>query len=73
MEYRKEIIDLYNSNEYQRLKAYYSKRSTLDILGVARSELAHSNMLAWLLDPNETHGLGLFPIRKFLQLLTTTR
>ena len=73
MEYRKEIIDLYNSNEYQRLKAYYSKRSTLDILGVARSELAHSNMLAWLLDPNETHGLGLFPIRKFLQLLTKAK
>ena len=52
MEYRKEIIDLYNPDEYQRLKAYYSKRSTLDILGVARSELAHSNMLAWLLDPS---------------------
>ena len=73
MEYRKEIIDLYNSNEYQWLKAYYSKRSTLDILGVARSELAHSNMLAWLLNPNETHGLGLFPIRKFLQLLTKAK
>ena len=73
MEYRKDIISLYNSDEYQRLKAYYSKRSTLDILGVARNELAHSNMLAWLLDQNETHGLGLFPIRKFLQLLTKAK
>ena len=73
MEYRKDIINLYNSDEYQRLKAYYSKRSTLDILGVARSELAHSNMLAWLLDPKETHGLGLFPIRKFLHLLVMAK
>ena len=73
MDYRKDIINLYNSDEYQRLKAYYSKRSTLDILGVARSELAHSNMLAWLLDPEETHGLGLFPIRKFLHLLVMAK
>lgn len=73
MEYRKEIINLYNSDEYQRLKAYYSKRSLLDILGVARSEIAHSNMLAWLLDPNETHGLGLFPMRKFLHLLVVAK
>ena len=73
MECRKEIIDLYNSDEYQRLKAYYAKRSMLDILGVARSELAHSNMLAWLLDPNETHGLGSFPMRKFLHLLVVAK
>lgn len=73
MGYRKEIIDLYNSEEYQRLKAYYSKRSMLDILGVARNELAHSNMIAWLLDPGETHGLGLFASKKLLHLLVMAK
>ena len=30
-------------------------------------------MLAWLLDPEETHGLGLFSIRKFLHLLVMAK
>lgn len=29
-----------------------------DVLKIARAEIRHSNMLAWLLDPNESHGLG---------------
>lgn len=29
-----------------------------DILKLTRYEIRHSNMLAWLLDPNENHGLG---------------
>ena len=73
MGHRQDIIRLYNSTEFQQLKAYYAKRSALDILGVARDELAHSNMLAWLLDPSETHGLGLFPVRKFLHLLVMAK
>jgi hypothetical protein len=73
MGHRQDIIRLYNSTEFQQLKAYYAKRSALDIFGVARDELAHSNMLAWLLDPSETHGLGLFPVRKFLHLLVMAK
>lgn len=29
-----------------------------DVLKIARTEIRHSNVLAWLLDPNEDHGLG---------------
>lgn len=29
-----------------------------DALGVARAEIRHSNFLAWLLDPGESHGQG---------------
>lgn len=29
-----------------------------DVLKVADAEIRHSNMLAWLLDPNANHGLG---------------
>jgi hypothetical protein len=29
-----------------------------DALGIVRRELQHSNFLAWLLDPNESHGQG---------------
>lgn len=37
------------------------------VLKIARTEIRHSNMLAWLLDPNENHGLG----TSFLRALIT--
>lgn len=32
--------------------------NVFDALGVARKEIRHSNFLAWLLDPGESHGQG---------------
>lgn len=29
-----------------------------DVLKISRAEIRHSNMLGWLLDPNENHGMG---------------
>lgn len=37
-----------------------------DVLGVARMEIRHSNVLAWLLDPNAEHGFGTGLIRALL-------
>ena len=42
-----------------------------DVLGVARAEIRHSNVLGWLLDPNESHGLGDAVIRGFLNHVAT--
>ena len=36
------------------------------VLGIQDSELAHSNFLAWLLDPNQSHGLGAYFLKSFL-------
>lgn len=38
-----------------------------DVLGMARAEIRHSNVLSWLLDPRGTHGLGTLFLRTFLQ------
>ncbi len=38
-----------------------------DILKISRTEIRHSNMLAWLLNPNENHGLDDAVIRGFIQ------
>ena len=73
MDIRTEIIRLYNSTAYQELSRYYKRRSSFDILGVARKEYVHSNFLAWLLDPAETHGCGVYTLKKFLQLLVTSK
>lgn len=40
----------------------------MSILKVAHKELQHSNLLAWLFNPNETHGLGDFFIKEFIKL-----
>ena len=40
----------------------------MEILGVAHRELQHSNFLAWLFSPNESHNLGDFAIKEFIKL-----
>ena len=34
------------------------KFNLFDVLKISKAEIRHSNMLAWLLNPNENHGLG---------------
>lgn len=66
---RKSIVNLFNSGQYQELKNYYSQRSFFDILKIMRNENIHSNFIAWLLDPCQSHGLNVYPIKKFLEML----
>lgn len=40
-----------------------------DVLGVSRTEIRHSNMLAWLLDPNESHATGGLLLRLVISLV----
>lgn len=43
-------------------------KSYMRILGVEKNELAHSNFLAWLLNPLEEHGLGEEFAKSFLAI-----
>lgn len=40
-----------------------------DILKITRTEIRHSNMLSWLLNPNENHGLGEKVLKGFIQFV----
>lgn len=40
------------------LLPWTGKFNLFDVLKVTRTEIRHSNMLGWLLDPNENHGFG---------------
>ena len=73
VDYRNKMINLYNSTEYQELSAYYAKKSAFSVLGIARRETRHSNMIAWLLTPKGGHGFGKNPMRRFLQLLAIAK
>lgn len=67
------IKEFRDSPEYRELADYYGRKTLFDILGIARKEQYHSKMLKWLLDPKESHGLGLLPLQKFLKAIATAK
>lgn len=54
------------------LAEWTSKFNLFDILKITRTEIRHSNILSWLLNPNENHGLGDGILRGFIQYVATT-
>lgn len=51
------------------LLPWTGKFNLFDVLKITRAEMRHSNMLGWLLNPNENHGLGDTFLRGILQRL----
>lgn len=58
-----------SDSNVRMLHRIFKRKSITDIYGVARKELQHSNFLAWLLDPYESHGLGAYALERFLLLV----
>lgn len=50
----------------KRLEDLLAEFNLFDFLDIARSELRHSRVIAWLLNPRESHGLGAYFLRGFL-------
>lgn len=57
---------LVGNTDLEQLEARLSEFNLFRVLRVERAEIRHSNVLAWLLDPAETHGLGPVFLRRFL-------
>lgn len=55
--------------ELAQLEVKLSEFNIFRVLGAGRSELRHSNMLAWLCDPSASHGLGDLFTRRWLMSL----
>ncbi|MFV0172581.1 PD-(D/E)XK nuclease family protein [Empedobacter falsenii] len=66
---RDEIIKFKNDPDFQKLENFYYSKSFSEILGVSRREISHSGFLSWLLNNTESHNLGEFPIKKFLDIV----
>ena len=67
----KDVTELLESAEFRR---YHRERqaprfNVFDVLRYSEYEIRHSNVLAWLLKPGETHGLGDKFLRRFLENL----
>ncbi|MYC53042.1 MAG: hypothetical protein F4X47_12070 [Gammaproteobacteria bacterium] len=64
-----ELDRLVADSGFLRYHAEYVKRrefNAFDVLRYAEYEIRHGNVMAWLLDPNETHGIGRVFLEWFL-------
>jgi hypothetical protein len=66
---RREIRNFNNDENVSKLESYYNSKSLPEIIGASRKELAHSSFLAWILNNTESHMLGVFPVKKLLEIL----
>lgn len=71
-EIREKYRDLLNDIDFDKLELGLKTPNIFQILGVARTEIRHSNFLGWLLDPNGNHGLGKLFLTKFLRGISTS-
>lgn len=53
--------------EFDKLELESAKPNLFHILGATHNELRHSNMLSWLLNTNESHGIGEAFLKRFLR------
>ncbi len=60
---------LVDNEELEALKARLARFNLFNVLKIDRAEIRHSNVLAWLLTPGESHGLGDVFLRRFLSRL----
>lgn len=60
-----------DNSELEKLEELTSKFNIFESLDVVRQEIRHSNFLAWVMNPNESHGIGDYFLKKFL-LKTTS-
>ena len=54
-----EILDKINTK--------ISKFNAFESLGIVNNEIRHSNVLTWLFNPNDNHGLDDIFLKKFIQ------
>lgn len=55
-----------DNEELARLEELTSQFNIFEALGIVRQEIRHSNFLAWLMNPAQTHGLGDSFLKGFL-------
>ena len=61
-----------DSPDLLRLESLLKRFNLFEAIGVIRQELRHSDLLACLLDPRQSHGLGAVFLREFLRVVQQT-
>jgi len=55
---KEKLTKLLNDPDFERLELDIRRPNIFSILDISKMEIRHSNFLAWILDPNENHGLN---------------
>jgi len=62
------LAEFINDNaELERLEEIAEDFNIFTALGIVDAEIKHSNFLAWMMDPSESHGLGDYFLASFLK------
>ena len=69
---RQALEALADSPDLLRLESILERFNLFEAVGVVRQELRHSNFLAYLLDPSQSHGLGMAFLTELLQSVRLT-
>lgn len=64
-----DLTELKKSNNFKKLNNLVNKFNIFDCLKITRTEIRHSNFLAWLLNPKETHKLKDIFLKEFINNL----
>ena len=63
---QKMLINYQTDPNVRKLYRLFKKKSITDIYGIARKQMHHSKFIAWLLNPNESHGIDSFALKQLL-------
>ena len=56
---KQKLLELMQDTEsFEELSKWSNSVNIFDVLKISRTEIRHSNILGWLLDANENHGIG---------------
>ena len=69
IEFLKDFI--HENEELEKLESIIDRFNIFRSLNIIDNEIRHSNFLAWLLDPSETHGLGDYFLNLFLKKISS--
>ena len=62
-------MTIFKDKDYLKIKEKLESTNIFKVLGLENYEIRHSNFLAWILDPYETHNLGSPFCKKLIQEL----
>ncbi|MEQ8881307.1 MAG: PD-(D/E)XK nuclease family protein [Cyclobacteriaceae bacterium] len=68
-ELKKAYLKLVGDIRFDLLELIKEDVSFFEIVGASKAEIRHSNFLAWLLDPDASHGLAESILKRFLREL----
>lgn len=62
----KRLLEFINDGDFFELSQLISDFNPFSVLKLENHEISHSNVLAWLFEPDESHGLGKIFLEQFL-------